>query len=663
MDEPPPIWVQVVFALPLDREFTYRLEAAADGQPWVGRRVQAPFRNTTKQGVIVALGETPPVEPDKIKTIIKVVDSVPLFGPWTLATARWVAHFSFCSLGETVSAMLPSAKRERELPPWVGDELGEDAADHDLTLSDEQNAAIEAIANSQAKVFYLKGMTGSGKTEVFLQAARRALDLGQDVLYLVPEIALTWQLRQTLTKRFGSLVAVLHSQLTPSQKLQQWRRIQSREARLVVGARSAVFAPLTNPGLIIVDEEHEGGYKSSNTPRYHARQVAHFLAGKTGAKLVLGSATPSLEAEQQMRDGKMATLVLSRRLAGGAPPHIQIVPLQGNSSCLTPTLLEKMHQTLARGRQVILFLNRRGYSSSFFCRTCGEESLCRNCSVSMTWHRSRGILLCHTCGSQARPSHQCPKCGSLDIGWSSIGTEQVEAEVLALFPNARIARLDSDTAEVKGHAEAVVEAFRAGKLDVLVGTQMVAKGLNFPGLQLVGLLQADMGLSLPDFRSAERVFNLIRQVSGRAGRFLPDGEVILQTLRPLAPAIALAARGEDEAFWTQELELRRVLGFPPFSRLIRLVIRGKDEDRVRDVAGDVARRLRAQHPAPAEAPFEVLGPVECAMATMAGNRRWQVIVRGQDFPRMHHGVAKAASALASINGVHLEIDADPLNML
>jgi primosomal protein N' (replication factor Y) len=658
MAESSSLWVQVVFSLPLVQQFTYRLEPEpGDSAPWPGRRVLAPFRKAQKEGVIVEL-VTEPSDPGKFKTLDRVLDDQPLFGPLTLATAMWLAHFCFCSLGEALGAMLPSARRERELPPWAGDGFGEDAADHDLRLSDEQKQAIASLTNADGQLFYLKGVTGSGKTEVFLQAARWYLDHDRSVLYLVPEIALTWQLRETLTRRFGALVAVLHSHLTPSQKLKQWRRVQSGEARLVVGARSAAFAPLDNLGLIIVDEEHEGGYKSSQTPRYHARQVAHFLVGKTGAKLVLGSATPSLEAVQQMREGKLNTLVLSRRLAGGAPPVIQVVPLTGQASCLTPTLLEKVHQTLTRGRQVILFLNRRGFSSSFFCRTCGEESLCRNCSVSLTWHKARGILLCHTCGYQARPSSLCPRCGSLDIGWSSIGTEQVEAEVLSLFPAARIARLDSDTAEKKGHAESVVEAFRKGQLDVLVGTQMVAKGLNFPGLQLVGLLQADMGLSLPDFRSAERVFNLIRQVSGRAGRFLPDGEVILQTLRPLAPAIALAARGEDELFWTQELEMRRALLFPPFTRLIRLVIRGKNEDKVRDGAQQMARLAKKFCPSTAQ----VLGPVECALATVAGNWRWQVILRGTDFSRLHHAVVKAAQGF-SAPAVYLEIDADPLNML
>jgi primosomal protein N' (replication factor Y) len=282
----------------------------------------------------------------------------------------------------------------------------------------------------------------------------------------------------------------------------------------------------------------------------------------------------------------------------------------------------------------------------------------------MTWHKGRGILLCHYCGYQARPVEVCPQCGSLDVGWAVVGTEHIEEEIAALFPSARTARLDSDTAEVRGHAEGVVEAFRKGELDLLIGTQMVAKGLNFPRLQLVGILHADLGLALPDFRAAERVFSLIRQVSGRAGRFLPDGEVIVQTLRPDSAPVLLAAQAKDEEFWTQELELRRALDFPPFTRLVRIVVRGKDEERVRAGAADLAVALRQAFPGPAGpgAP-EVLGPVECALATVAGNRRWQVLVRATDFPLMHHGLSAVLRSVPAGAGTYREIDVDPLNML
>jgi primosomal protein N' (replication factor Y) len=572
-----------------------------------------------------------------------------------LATARWVAKQYLCSLGEALSAMIPSARRERDLPPLPAEDS---AADHDLPLSDEQTRAVEAVTNSGG-LFYLWGMTGSGKTEVFLQAARHAIDRGRQVIYLVPEISLTWQLGQTLAQRFGARVAVLHSRLTPAQRLKEWRRIQSGEAGLVVGARSAVFAPVGDLGLVIVDEEHESGYKSSNTPRYHARQVALWLASQAGAAVVMGSATPSLEAVHEMRQGRLRMLKLSRRLAGGAPPAVRLVNLKGTSSTLSPELADALHRTLAEGRQAVLFLNRRGYTQSFRCRTCGHEETCRNCSVGMTWHKSRGILLCHYCGSQARPPQVCPSCGSLDVGWASVGTEHVEEELRSLFPSARTARLDSDTAEVKGRAEAVVEQFRRGELDLLVGTQMVAKGLNFPKLKLVGIVNADLGLGLPDFRSAERVYGLIRQVSGRAGRYLPDGEVLVQTLRPDAPPVVLAAQGRDEEFWSQELAVREALDFPPFVRLIRTVIRGRDEAKVRGEASRLAAELRQG----AFTGVEVLGPVECPLAFVAGNRRWQVLVRGKEFGRLHHAVSSVARRLPTAAGTYREIDVDPLSML
>jgi len=655
-------WVLVTFALPLDTEFTYRLPEGFEAEgALVGRRVKAPFRNAEKEGLIVGVPAEAPADPAKIKTLSKVVDDRGLFGPHTLATARWMARQYFCSLGEALSAMVPVAVRERNLPPWA---VEEGAADHDLALSDEQRAAVEALTKGTGQLFYLRGMTGSGKTEVFLQAARYVLQQGRQVIYLVPEIALTWQLRETLVARFGPAVAVLHSRLTPAQKLKEWRRIQSGEARLVVGARSAVFAPVENPGLFILDEEHEGGYKSSNTPRYHARQVALWLAAKAGAQVVMGSATPSLEAVHLMREGRMTTLTLSRLLAGGAPPAVRLVSLQGQGSSLTPELIEAVHRTLAEKRQVILFLNRRGFTQSFKCRTCGYEAQCRNCSVGMTWHKGRNILLCHYCGAQARPTQVCPSCGSLDIGWASVGTEHIEEEIRGLFPTARMARLDSDTAEAKGHAEAVVEAFGKQELDLLIGTQMVAKGLNFPGLKLVGILHADLGLSLPDFRAAERVYGLIRQVSGRAGRFLPDGEVLVQTLRPDSNTVRWACEGRDEEFWTQELETRKVLDFPPFTRMIRVVVRGKDVEKVRLEAFRLAEALGQAFPGPpTEGQTEVLGPVECPLAVVAGNHRWQVLLRSADFPRMHHGLTSVNRRLAAGAATYREIDVDPLNML
>ena len=651
--------VQVVFALPLDQEFTYKLPPGADWKDdFIGCRVQAPFHNRQKVGVILGTASSEEHR-EKAKTLVKIIDSTSLFGPHTLETARWLARHYLCSLGEALEAMLPSARRERELPE-AGYEVG--VADHAVELSDEQRLAVETIVRGPGQRYYLKGMTGSGKTEVFLQTAHRVLEQGQSVVYLVPEIALTWQLLTTLKARFGSLVAVLHSRLTPSQRLKEWHRIQSGTARFVVGARSAVFAPAASVGLYIVDEEHEGGYKSSHTPRYHARQVSLWLAARKEATLVMGSATPSLEAVQAMDEGTFTSLALSRRLAGGAPPHIRIVSLKGNESLLSPALVEALHKTLEDGRQSVLFLNRRGFTHHFHCQSCGYEAKCRQCSVSLTWHKNRNVLLCHYCGFQMPPTSLCPSCGSLDVGWSTPGTEQIEELTQRLFPRARIARLDSDTAEKKGFAEQVLKSFREYQLDVLIGTQMVAKGLNFPGLRLVGILNADLGLAMPDFRAKERVFNLIRQVSGRAGRFLPDGEVILQTLRPDDETIRYAAEGQDLAFWRSELDTRRLLGFPPFSRLIRVVVRGRSLETVVQEVQTLSAELRSVLPE-AETGVELLGPVECALSLVAGNHRWQILLRASTFPLMHHGLSRVHKGRAATRGTYREIDVDPLSML
>ena len=351
----------------------------------------------------------------------------------------------------------------------------------DFTLSPGQREAVEGILKESQGLFYIHGITGSGKTEVFLTAAERLMDQGQGVIYLVPEISLTRQLTAEVDARFGPGTAILHSRLTPSQRYSEWLRILSGEARLVIGARSAVFAPVSNLGLIIVDEEHEGSYKLEATPRYHARQVAMYRAVRESARVVMGSATPSLEAYHLCRQGGMTLFNLTERLAGGNIPEISVVDMKNREGGLSRELVKEIQETKRLGKQTILFLNRRGFSYFFHCKSCGYEMVCRNCSVNLTYHKNRGRMVCHYCGYSQPPLEVCPECGSLDVGYSGFGTELVEEEVARLFPDLKVARLDTDTARKKGALETVLEDFRSGKTDILLGTQMVAKGLNFPG--------------------------------------------------------------------------------------------------------------------------------------------------------------------------------------
>jgi primosomal protein N' (replication factor Y) len=553
--------------------------------------------------------------------------------------------------------MLPGGRRE-----VAGDEPGvEPPAARELSLSAAQRLAIESIGKAEQGLFYLYGVTGSGKTEVFLQVAAAVLARGRGVIYLVPEISLTHQVVEQFAARFGPTVAVLHSGLTPSQRLQEWLRVADRQARLVIGARSAVFAPVPELGLIVIDEEHEGSYKSGTTPRYHARQVAMHRAKAERAALVMGSATPSLEAWQAMRAGRITAFELPERLSGGRLPEVRIQDLNGESVPLSRPLMSEIRRTHEAGRQTILFLNRRGFAYFFHCRSCGYEMKCRNCSVSLTYHKQRNRMVCHYCGYRIEPVAVCPECGSMDVGYTGFGTERIEEELARLFPELTVRRIDTDAVRRGRSLRAVLEEFRSGKIDILLGTQMVAKGLNFPGVKLVGIVSADTGLRLPDFRAAERTFDLIVQVSGRAGRFHPDGTVIVQTYLPRNETIRLAAKGDLEEFFRRELEVRRELGFPPFTRLIRLVFRSRSAAKSLAAAKQFARRVPAQEPGPGA--VEALGPAECPLAVMSGNTRTQVLLRSADFRRLHAAARAALEGLDVPGGVYVEVDVDPVSLL
>ena len=554
--------------------------------------------------------------------------------------------------------MIPSGRRESETGGIAFDDF--DFVGESCELSDEQSRAVAGILDPEAKSpSYLFGVTGSGKTEVFLRAAETVLARGQGVIYLVPEISLTHQVIESVVSRFGTLAAVLHSGLSGSKRLAEWMRIRRGEARIVVGARSAVFAPVGNLGLIIIDEEHDGSYKSGTTPRYHARQVAMHRASETGAALVMGSATPSVEAWHQMKTGSLREFTLTRRLAGGAVPEIRVVPLGGSDGALSARLSEEIKQSKEAGRQSIIFLNRRGFTHFFRCNTCGYDLKCKNCSVPLTWHRTQGIMKCHYCGYQTKPPSVCPECGSLDTGYAGFGTEFIEDEVRRTFPGYTVQRVDTDTLTKKDELKHALADFRDGKVDILLGTQMVAKGLNFPGVRLVGIALADTGLHMPDFRAAERTFALIVQVAGRAGRFFPDGRVIIQTWSPKNPAIAYAANGDVEGFYAYELAQRELLGFPPYSRLVRLVFRSKDPAvSIRGAEG--AREILSKH-VPADA--EIMGPAECPLAVIAGNHRHQIIIRARHLAPIAHAARLFLTGYKPLPALYIEVDVDPVSLL
>src|SRR5574344_2120582 len=690
------LFFDVVLNVPLNQTFTYReadicetdsskkkndITAAANLSPeeLFGRRVEVRFGNRKMTGFITGVYDKLPdsckVGIEKIRPVTRIIDDEQILTPDLFDLAKWISHYYISSIGEAVFSMIPSGKRETDSPGFPFSE--DESSFEKRTLSDEQIAAVDGILSNKAPdeqagarksmFHYLYGMTGSGKTEVFLTAAEQVLSQGKGVIYLVPEIGLTPQVVEAVVKRFGNTAAVLHSALTPSQRLGEWKRILHKEARVVVGARSAVFAPVPDLGLVIIDEEHDSSYKSGSSPRYHARQVAMYRSVKLHIPLVMGSATPSVEAYHLMETGALIKHTLTRRLAGGKMPQISCVNLSlpnAGDGCLSDGLTEAIRKTLSEKRQVILFLNRRGFTHFVRCNSCGFELKCKNCSVSLTDHKNEKRLRCHYCGYSVEPPQQCPQCGSLDVGYSGFGTEFIEAEVKAKFPSARTIRIDTDSVTHKGELQQKIDSFRRGEYDILLGTQMVAKGLNFPNLQLVGVVLADTALHLPDFRASERTFSLITQVAGRAGRFFPDGRVIVQSYSPDREPIACAVKGDIDTFYTNELAQRKLLGFPPYVRLLRFVFRSQAQNTAVSSAEDASRILsEIQKSCKDYSGSEIMGPSECPLVKISQNYRYQILLRGRNIKPLQNMARALLFGYTHPQNVYIECDVDPVSLL
>lgn len=672
-------YLEIILNLPVNQGFTYSYippeKEKPELIPEIGKRAEIMFGNKKTQGFIINISdkipESCPVEPSKIKPIKRVIDKEPLFGKELIEMANWIARYYLCTLGEAVFSMIPSGRRDSSAGGFgFEEEVGKQKKNE---LSEEQKLAVEEILKSRcgsitsekksdtSLFHYLYGPTGSGKTEVFLSLAEKILETGKGVIYLVPEIGLTAQVVQAVSERFGNTAAVLHSGLTPSQRLSEWHRIMHKEARVVVGARSAVFAPVPDLGLIIIDEEHDGSYKSGNNPRYHARQVAMHRCTKLQIPLLMGSATPSVEAWYGMQNGSIKRHLLTKRLAGGQMPHIFCIDLSyyPGDGCISKPLEDAINKTLSKGHQTILFLNRRGFTHFFRCNQCGYELVCKNCSVPLTYHKAENRLRCHYCGWSTYPPESCPQCGSLDIGSSGFGTEYIEAETRAKFPNARIVRLDTDILKNKEELIETLEDFKNGKFDIMLGTQMVAKGLNFPKLELVGVILADAGLHMPDFRAGERTFSLITQVAGRAGRYFPDGKVIVQTYSPGKGPVLYACQNRIEDFYRSELAEREMLDFPPFSRLLRLVFRSFNKGLAAETARDAVKILAEGAPHG----MEIIGPAECPIEKINSSWRYQILLKGSSIIPLQTAARKLLFDYTHNQNVYIEYDVDPVSLL
>ncbi|HWD40245.1 MAG TPA: primosomal protein N' [Fimbriimonas sp.] len=574
------------------------------------------------------------------------------------------------ALGAVTDATLKALVQAGLLEEVDVKEAKTSSAPHEPNLA--QRLAIDAVVDSvRAKVFHpflLYGVTGSGKTEVYLRAASEALRMGRQVLYVVPEITLAAQAIGLLRQRFGQGVAVLHSNLPDAERLHNWLKVRDGLVSVVLGARSALFAPLSNIGLIVMDEEHEQAYKQESAPRYHAKTVALHLAQLHSCPIILGSATPSIEsffeAEQSENEDAgrgMTLLTLPERTASSQLPAVIVKDLgegyrANHPSIFTDELKARMRDVLDRREQVILFLNRRAYAPSLTCRDCGYTIECPNCSVSLSFHRRDHRLRCHHCGYQTKPPDSCPKCQGIRFAPFGVGTERVEEAVTTEFSDVRVGRLDRDIAKRRGVLDETLASFRSGAISVLVGTQVVAKGLDFPNVTLVGVIAADVSLNLPDFRASERTFQLLSQVAGRAGRGKQLGSVVIQTLNPDHPAVVAAKSHEYLRFYEILKRERKEAGYPPFRRLINLVLTGESREAVAAATSAASEIVGRECPS-----AQVLGPVDCVIERAFGKWRRHVLVK---LPP-HEAARPVGDALAAFHfdGVQLTLDVDPYSMM
>ena len=694
--------------------------------PEAVRKEESGWRERLFVRALAVSGEFPklPKRQQEVWNIIEERRELPLqelveLAETTAATVRKLEDRGLVEIAPQISERDPYA-REHILPsqPLALNPAQEKALEKITAAMDKPLSTLNCTPNAfgaQPSTFLLHGVTGSGKTEVYLQALAHALEQGHGAIVLVPEISLTPQTVERFKARFSSgklqtLVAVLHSHLSAGERHDEWHKIRQGRARIVIGARSAIFAPVEPLGLIIVDEEHEHSYKQEEAPRYHARDVAIMRGRMENAVVVLGSATPSLESYYNCKRGKFALLELPERVDDQKMPHVRVVDMRQAASrqrgkegipIFSPQLKEAITQRLERKEQTILFLNRRGYSTSLQCPKCGQVVQCPNCSLALTFHRQEQKLCCHICGHVAPVPSVCPneKCKNPAIRFAGTGTQRVEETLAKLFPHARVKRMDADTMKRKDDYRKVLGDFRAGKTDILVGTQMIAKGLHFPNVTLVGIIYADLALHQPDFRAGERTFQLLTQVAGRAGRGDVEGEVFVQAFAPFHPAIQYARRHDFPGFYEQEIEFREQLKYPPVSRVALLTLKGRNEDKVKFSAEHLKRELEKNLVAavcdrrqsdtqgragsllpaartqaddgahgvtrPTLSAFKdliIAGPAPAPLLRAETFYRYQIMLRTRAMSKLSQTLAKIVASLALPEDVALTVDIDPVSL-
>lgn len=660
----------------LNRTFTYAIPPELAGSVVPGSTVEVPFGPRSLPGFVTELLTAPEqeLEADRIRALVRLLDPEPVWGREILELAEWMRRFYGGTWQQNLQAAVPgpvlahlraraTARRKGKLKHDTRVEGLGGASCGRPELNPGQEAALRVILEAvhEGRSVLLYGVTGSGKTEVYLRAVEDVLARDRSAIVMVPEVALTPQAVDRYRGRLGETVGVLHSGLSGATRRNEWWKLRDGSARVALGTRSAVFAPVERPALIILDEEHDHSYKQSQSPRYHARQVAARRARACGGGIVLGSATPSIETFYLARSGHYTLAELSARATGGHLPEVRMIDMRGRmrrEATISGALGQAVRETVAAGEQAVLLLNRRGFSNYLQCHECGEVLRCSDCSISLTFHRARRELVCHYCDMRRAPPSTCPACQGTHLHFRGAGTERLESELAEVAPGVRVARLDRDTTTAAGSHARILKGFADGDYQVLVGTQMVAKGLDFPGVTLVGVLQSDSGLNMPDFRAGERTFQLITQVAGRAGRGTRPGRVLVQAMDPEHPCLVAASTHDYLGFYDQELALRRQSRYPPFCRLVRLLLSGEEEAAVQTFGATLGRRLEA-----ALGREAVLGPAPCPISKLRGRFREHILLKGESIADLIVTARRAVYSHPPGEEVRLSLDPDPQELM
>lgn len=666
---------EVVFNRPLNQSFTYRIPPHLQGSVKIRQRVRVSFGKSDALGYVVRLSKDIEKVPGRdIKEVKEIIDDTPVLNEDMLRLARFINEYYFCSLGEALSLFFPAGWRSvgKTTPARIQEKKTDPSlrglSSQPFLPTRAQSSSIEKISQAlekkERKVFLLHGVTASGKTEVYMQLAAKVRAMGGGVIVLVPEIVLAHEIVRTFQARFGRDVAIWHSRLSEGKRYEEWLKIRCGESHIVIGPRSAVFSTLENLRLVIVDEEHETAYKESQkNPRYHGRDLAIVRAGLSNAVTVLGSATPSLESYYNAQRKKYELIELPSRVDSSKLPEVKIVDLKNmpKDSFFSEELKEAIKERLRNKEQVILFINRRGFSYFILCQACGHVLKCRNCQVSLTYHRGRDTGLCHYCGYTERVSIRCPICKNEALRYMGLGTEKVEEEVKNLFPEARVRRLDSDVTQKRSAITKILADLRSRRIDVLVGTQMAAKGLDFPHVTLIGVMLADSGLNVPDFRAGERTFQLLTQVAGRSGRGRKPGLCIIQSYNPTHYSIATSARQNYSDFFNEEIKFRQELYYPPLCRFIRIVLRGKSEAKVKEGVDKLAKSIEGM--GEIHHGTFLIGPSPAPLFKLKGKYRWQICLKTKNITRIQKTIRDAIEKeKPSLKNLDVIIDTDPVDM-